>query len=760
MVLSLTQGLDFSPAPFSVGLDKWSSSTGTTSTDTYDIVGEAVYVPVDQDFAGCIKMVKTYDVQKLRYTGQTDLPRETYLMIKTRVKRMAGGIPAIRIAGHAIDTNDTHVDAVTAYGPTGSLTDLGEIYEVTAIVGPGLRDGVDMVWGALPHYGHFGIDITGPTGAVVRIDDITIEDVSHIFQRDALNIVDVRDYGAIADGVTDNYNAFVAADNAANGRRVIVPTGEYAISQSLSISSHVEFQGTLVMPESAALLLTKSYDLPTYIDAFGDEAEGFKKAFQALLNSSDHDSLDMGGRTVTVSEPIDMQAAVSTRDTFTQRRVIRNGQFYASGSLGWEPTIVQGQASYSINASRDLTNVENIADIEVGSLVEGAGVGREVYVTSKDVSGGSIRLSKPLYDAAGYQLYTFTRHKYLLDFSGFSTLSKLNLQNIEFQCKETANAVMLARVGLIFHMIDCFIKQPKYRGITSIGTGCQGMLIDRCHFVTAEAQTNATDRVSLGLNANNNDVKLRDNWASQFRHFALLAGSNNIITGNHFYQGDGVQGGARLAGIILTKAATSSSIVGNYVDNCFIEWTNEHDETPDFTSGFGFSSLSISGNNFLSGAVAPWFNYILIKPYGTNHGISNLSVTNNNFRSINGSISRVEWVDTTYADINRSRLEAILFEGNNFENISRATQNPLIVEHTQSSANSVWTLETNNELPFQSYAKRVTALAPQAQIKTSSNSAYFDIPYTTGQVGSDKDQVKLTFGTLVKGKMAVTVRRD
>ena len=760
MVLSLTQGLDFSPAPFSAGLDKWSSSTGTTSTDTYDIVGEAVYVPVDQDFAGCIEMVKTDDVQKLRYTGQTDLPRETYLMIKTRVKRMAGGIPAIRIAGHAMDTNDTQVDAVTAYGPTGSLTDLGEIYEVTAIVGPGLRDGVDMVWGALPHYGHFGIDITGPTGAVVRIDDITIEDVSHIFQRDALNIVDVRDYGAIADGVTDNYNAFVAADNAANGRRVIVPTGEYAISQSLSISSHVEFQGTLVMPESAALLLKKSYDLPTYIDAFGDEAEGFKKAFQALLNSSDHDSLDMGGRTVTVSEPIDMQAAVSTRDTFTQRRVICNGQFYASGRLGWEPTIVQGQASYSINASRDLTNVENIADIEVGSLVEGAGVGREVYVTSKDVSGGSIRLSKPLYDAAGYQLYTFTRHKYLLDFSGFSTLSKLNLQNIEFQCKETANAVMLARVGLIFHMIDCFITQPKYRGITSIGTGCQGMLIDRCHFVTAEAQTNATDRVSLGLNANNNDVKLRDNWASQFRHFALLAGSNNIITGNHFYQRDGVQGGARLAGIILTKAATSSSIVGNYVDNCFIEWTNEHDETPDFTSGFGFSSLSISGNNFLSGAVAPWFNYILIKPYGTNHGISNLSVTNNNFRSINGSISRVEWVDTTYADINRSRLEAILFEGNNFENISRATQNPLIVEHTQSSANSVWTLETNNELPFQSYAKRVTALAPQAQIKTSSNSAYFDIPYTTGQVGSDKDQVKLTFGTLVKGKMAVTVRCD
>ena len=46
-------------------------------------------------------------------------------------------------------------------------------------------------------------------------------------------------------------------------------------------------------------------------------------------------------------------------------------------------------------------------------------------------------------------------------------------------------------------------------------------------------------------------------------------------------------------------------------------------------------------------------------------------------------------------------------------------QNPLIVEHTQSSANRVWSLETNNELPFQFHAKRVTALTPQAQIKTS-----------------------------------------
>ena len=67
---------------------------------------------------------------------------------------------------------------------------------------------------------------------------------------------------------------------------------------------------------------------------------------------------------------------------------------------------------------------------------------------------------------------------------------------------------------------------------------------------------------------------------------------------------------------------------------------------------------------------------------------------------------------------------------------------------------------TNKELSFQSYAKRVTAIAPQAQIKTFSNSAYFNMPYITGEVGSEKDQVQLTFGTSVKGKMTVTVSKD
>ena len=89
----------------------------------------------------------------------------------------------------------------------------------------------------------------------------------------------------------------------------------------------------------------------------------------------------------------------------------------------------------------------------------------------------------------------------------------------------------------------------------------------------------------------------------------------------------------------MTKSNSATTVVGNYVDNCFLQWTNEHDPTPDFISGFGFSALSVSDNVFLSSDIADWFAYLVIKPFGSGHGISNLTVNGNTFRSLNGTIN-------------------------------------------------------------------------------------------------------------------------
>ena len=70
---AITDGLALMPPPFVNGLDVWSSEDGTPGSDTYDGAGNAAFVPADQDFGGCLELVKTQSTQKLRYMGETPL---------------------------------------------------------------------------------------------------------------------------------------------------------------------------------------------------------------------------------------------------------------------------------------------------------------------------------------------------------------------------------------------------------------------------------------------------------------------------------------------------------------------------------------------------------------------------------------------------------------------------------------------------------------------------------------------------------------
>ncbi|WP_457773692.1 glycosyl hydrolase family 28-related protein [Phycobium rhodophyticola] len=292
---AITDGVVFMPPAFANGLDVWSSQDGTAGQDTYDGALNAALVPADQDFGGCLELQKTEVTQKLRYMGETPLLPGCYLRITARVKAVSGNLPSVRIAAWAGGAGDVHVAGLSEVGASTTLSQYGEVVEVSAIVGAGARGGVDMVWGAAPLYGHFGLDLTGPSGGVVRIDDLVIEDITSAFLRDMMPWVDVRDYGALGDGATDDLAAFEAADADADGRIVLVPEGEHFLSDSMTFESRVTFQGTVSMPDTAIFSMTQNFDLPAYIEAFGDEVLAFEKAFQSLLNGSGHESLDMGG---------------------------------------------------------------------------------------------------------------------------------------------------------------------------------------------------------------------------------------------------------------------------------------------------------------------------------------------------------------------------------------------------------------------------------------------------------------------------------
>lgn len=759
---AITDGLVFMPQAFSsTNLGQWSRGDGVPGSDTYASLATAAFVPADADFGGCLEIQKSSSTQKLRYMGETPLPTGCYLRVTARVKALAGSLPSVRIAGYAARANGSAVSGVDKTGDTVALTTYGEVVEVSAIIGAGNREGVDLVWGTEAAYGHFGIDLTGPSGGVVRVDDIIIEDVTGAFLRTMMNWVDVRDYGAVGDGTTDDTAAFEAADADANGRRILVSAGTYRLEDTVSIYNPITFEGTLSMPVDAVLNLTKNFDIATYVEAFGgDEEQAFKKAVQSLMNGADAESLDLGGRRISVSEPIDLAACVPNRTSYAQRRVIRNGQLRAEDTGNWDPDVATSTATYSASNNWKLTNVTNAANVPVGALITGAGVGREVYVRAINVAAQEITLSQPLSDAVGTQTYTFTRFKYLLDFSGFERINVFELEGLEFQCQGYASGLVLPPIGAVNVIRNCVFNRPAQRGITSIGDGCQGLLVDLCQFISIEGGAEVQNRTTVAMNVNANDVKIRSCRASQFRHFVVMSGAHNTIMGNHFFQGGASNNGGRTAGIVLTLRACNTQITGNYVDNCSIEWTNEREPEPDFSGGFGFAGLSITNNVMLSSDCAPWFSHIVVKPYGTGHYINGLNVSGNTFRCVGAYINRVERVDTSYAPLELDKMRSVSFIGNTYHNIEYGAKNPLRVDHDQNSHDDVWEVDTDNRLPFNGYAMGVEGLVTTTRPRDASNVSKYHMPYTQSQQGSGKDRVNVVWPEPMRGDVTLSIRMD
>lgn len=758
---ALTDGIQLMPPAFALGLDVWSSEDGTPGSATYDGESNATLIAADADFGGALELQKTATTQKLRYTGNTPMYPGCYWQIRARVKAVSGPLPSVRIAAWAGNASGAHVTGLVETGGSVALETYGEVVEVTAIVGSGARGGVDMVWGQAPTYGHFGIDLTGANDGIVRIDDIEIEDVTSIYTQSMLDVVDVTDFGAVGDGVTDNVAAFEAADAAANGRTVLVPAGVFHLDSTITIASEIRFYGTITMPDSAQLQLLQNYDYPTYVTAFGNEQTAFGKAVQALFNYTDHESLDLMGRSVELTSPVDVHAVVGNRDRHSNRRVIRNGRLSANSNSAWDDEVVTRTASYNSSDPYKLTNVSNAGGVLAGSRVEGTGVGREVYVRSVDESSGELTLSLPLYAAPSNQTYTFTRHKYLLDFSGFEWLSRFTLENLDFACNGRASGVMLADDGLIFHVKDCYFSGPKDRGLTSTGSGCAGILLDRNQWLSNEQDLSSSQRSSIGFNVNCNDAKVRNNRAIRFHHWAVISGGGAIISGNHFFQDDSTGGTLRTPGLVIANNHPKITIIGNYIDNCSVEWTNEHDATPDIVTGYSFGAMTMTGNHFTASDTEEWFRWISIKPYGTGHFLNGVVITGNVFKAFSGpELERVESVDDSIAPLLPEKCRNVTIDGNTFNGVADTFMNPVTIPVSRTSLSAGWRTGIGAYLPFEMLARFGTAITPNGAITNGSNSNVYTQPYFEGETGTNGKSFDINWSEAVKGNVRVTVRCD
>lgn len=759
MNMAVTQGLDLMPPPFAAGLNRWSQTTGRPGTPRYDSAGFAAFVPSDPDFDGCLEVQKISATTRLRWTSELPVMPGCYLRVRARVKGIAGVLPDVAVGAWVGNQGGSELGGLPNSGPATSLTSYGEIVEISAIIGTGARAGVDMVWSTDARRAHFGLDLTGPTGGVIRIDDIIIEDVTNAYASDMLGVVDVVDFGAVGNGSTNDYAAFLAAIEAAGSRRLLVPEGTFRIGSDLTIPGPVTFRGTLEMAESAVLILHDDFTLPAYKAALGNDEAGFRKGLQALFHTNQHIAFDLKGGRVNLTAPIDLRALVGF-DNAGVHLVVQNGQLRAADIGAWDTVSLSRTATYDPANPYLLSSVSNVAGVPVGARVSGVGVGREVYVRARNAAAGTLTLSQPLHGGAGTQSFSFERYQYLLDCSGFSNLSNFECRDLEFLCRGRASAVMLPEDGSIMRFTDCDFDRPKDRGITSIGRGCQGLTLDRCQFASSQMSLRAQDRTVVGFNTNNNDAKIRNCRAVLWAHFGVMGGTGHIITGNHFFAGDDEAQGIRQAGIVLADVNLKTTITGNYIDNCFIELSNEYAPQPDFAGGFSFGGLTITGNIFIASGVAPWFSWIVLRPLGSGQFLQGLHVSGNVFRTVGSRIDRVDTVDTTFGSLDYTRFRNIIFDNNAYNGVDYPTESPCVVLHDQNTNAATWVVNTGDKLPFGGWARTVSSVVMEGRAQDASNDTRYEMPFVETQQGPNNDRVSLRWPAAVRGRAVVTVRVD
>lgn len=759
---AITEGLTLRPTPFSAGLSRWSSGEGTAGSPSYTSAPNAAVVAADADFGTCLEVLKTSGTLRLRHMLETPYLAGMYLRVTARVKVLSGNMPSARISCLPVNGSGAAIGGLVPTADAVALTSYGAVVTVSAIIGSGARAGVDLVWGTAPAGVHVGLDLTGATGGVVRIESLQVEDITSAFHHQMMDWIDVRDYGAIGDGTTNDAAAFAAADAqaVALGKTLLVSAGVFRLGSSLSLAARVRFEGRLSMAAGTRIALTRNYDLESYTAAFGDETEGLTRALQALFHFTDHGVLDLKGRAVNLTRPILIaQNAGIAGNSFVQRRVIDNGQLVAVESPDWAAGVVTSQASFSVGEPYTLSNVANVANIEIGSLVTGLGVARETYVRSKNIGAGTVELSLAPGSQGGTRNYTFTRFRYMLDFSGFGRLDRMEMTNLEFVCNGRASGVMLPVSGITTRFSGCVFNRPKNRGITSIGTGCQGMMIDECQFLSDEMALKVQERQSIGFNVNANDVKIRDNRAMRFRHFAVMHGTGHLFVGNHWFQGDSEVPGVRMAGLVLTGINVKTLVTGNYIDNCYIEMSNERETDPDWNNQFSFGGLSITGNIFTTIGALSSFAWIVIAPRGTGHYIQGISITGNTFRTMNGNVNRIEKVDTTWADLDYTRFRNLTVHGNNYNGVTTGCYNPLVLRHTQNTSSAAWTVN-GEALAFGGRARVISAVVADGPIRTATNIVHYGQPYTQAEQGAGGRSAILRWSAAVNGKAWVTMRAD
>ena len=406
-----------------------------------------------------------------------------------------------------------------------------------------------------------------------------------------INVINVKDYGAVGDGLVDDSAAIQAA--LSTGQHVYIPTGYYLINSALTFKQ----PGQMVSGDGrnqSRLIIHPTFDLSAQgvlVFACGEEGpqlEDFGMAFEQP---------DTSDRNQLTHYPVAIYAVNTARFTITSLKITNamNG-IDMTGNCGGAFIDLLEMSAFStgiqIDGSLDTVRINqfhfwcfamspNQCNIFFGSA-RALNVGRvDGLMLSEFLNISSLGIN--MYRSASGDPWVYMSDSGFDTFNGITmSAGSLQMVNSYITLANTPALRGVHQTGGILQFTNCYFTSGQTQPFILLENMSNGALqIDNCYFNYATGA-----QISVGGNASNNTIQVSNSrFQAQSGAFQLLGaapGTNKIHLSNNIIETANVGYAQPIVNVLGGNRVYMS---GNRLNDGFANFVHVEQDNPNWVSG-------------------------------------------------------------------------------------------------------------------------------------------------------------------------------
>jgi hypothetical protein len=311
-----------------------------------------------------------------------------------------------------------------------------------------------------------------------------------------------------------------------------------------------------------------------------------------------------------------------------------------------------------------------------------------------------------------------------LDAFGKSARPVLRFNNLTFNGSDVASWVQWDAGNFFFNL--CHLKNPQQGDLSPFRLGapglhCQagpndpdpadaGLFMSNCWITTDDSLIPPTQRTTVGIRTDTGDQKFSIVTGSYFRHTLIINGRSCLLDTCHFFQGvpSATSPIEHTASIKLTRGTSAVEINNHYLDNSFIEISNE--DNPNATT---IGALTINQMHTAIMNQEEGFAWIVVRDYHdkTNLMISDIMMTAIEFYGGTAGTMILPTRVHNPRHFDLSSMQGVVLAPSHFnpQNIPQA--NPLTMQKTFSTASTKHSFSFAGRFPFGAKVRTIESFA-------------------------------------------------